>query len=199
MKMIKSLAAIVAILSSLCLERVNAGKGKSMSMKKQMMMNTKKSEKSAKMSGDGTCATSAGYSSVPSIFDQLDAAETIAVSEYVATAMNISMTDPTFSNCYSAAKIQKVELLPINKAEALAYLDEDGPMPGRYAKVNVVYAPIEIMEYKVGPLPIGESTTITPLREPGTISWNARPYFPPGCEFGVVRTDILQTPWRQAA
>jgi hypothetical protein len=33
--------------------------------------------------------------------------------------------------------IPRIEVYPINKAEATAYFFEDGPMPDRYAQVNV--------------------------------------------------------------
>lgn len=41
---------------------------------------------------------------------------------------------------------------PVNKAEALAYLDAGGPLPVRYAKVIAVrgaHSPPDVMEYKV--------------------------------------------------
>lgn len=41
-------------------------------------------------------------------------------------------------------------LYPANKKEALAYLDEGGPLPNRYAKVIVVRGSVpDVMEYKV--------------------------------------------------
>lgn len=48
--------------------------------------------------------------------------------------------------------LYNVFLFPVNKAEALAYLDEGGPLPGRYAKVIAIrgaHAPPDVMEYKV--------------------------------------------------
>ena len=44
-----------------------------------------------------------------------------------------------------------------NKAEVLVYLDAEGPVPERFAKVTVVRSesrPKDVMEYKVGPLPL---------------------------------------------
>lgn len=43
-------------------------------------------------------------------------------------------------------------LFPVNKAEALAYLDKGGPLPQRYAKVIAVRGgndPPDVMEYRV--------------------------------------------------
>lgn len=48
--------------------------------------------------------------------------------------------------------LYNVFLFPVNKAEALAYLDEGGPLPARYAKVIAVrgaHSPPDVMEYKV--------------------------------------------------
>ncbi|GMH42873.1 hypothetical protein BSKO_10792 [Bryopsis sp. KO-2023] len=55
--------------------------------------------------------------------------------------------------------IYRVELFEPSKKEALAYLDGDGPRPQRFAKAIVIRAsaePKDVMEYKVGPLPIPE-------------------------------------------
>ena len=48
--------------------------------------------------------------------------------------------------------LYNVFLFPVNKAEALAYLDAGGPLPARYAKVIAVRganSPPDVMEYKV--------------------------------------------------
>ena len=48
--------------------------------------------------------------------------------------------------------LYNVFLWPVNKAEALAYLDLGGPVPARYAKVIAVRganSPPDVMEYKV--------------------------------------------------
>ena len=48
--------------------------------------------------------------------------------------------------------LYNVFLFPVNKAEALAYLDHGGPLPTRYAKVIAVrgaHSPPDVMEYKV--------------------------------------------------
>ncbi|KFA62426.1 hypothetical protein S40285_06085 [Stachybotrys chlorohalonatus IBT 40285] len=58
------------------------------------------------------------------------------------------------------------ELLYPNKTEALAYLDDDGPLPPRYARVGVFFGATEepyIQAFVAGPLPVSEETTIAPL------------------------------------
>ena len=53
-------------------------------------------------------------------------------------------------------------LLP-NKTEAMAYLDNSGPQPDRYARVSISYD-CHYQEYMIGPLPVENSTTrLTPL------------------------------------
>lgn len=62
--------------------------------------------------------------------------------------------------------LYNVFLFPVNKAEALAYLDAGGPLPARYAKVIAVrsaHSPPDVMEYKVSQMKrtafIGQHTT----------------------------------------
>lgn len=53
--------------------------------------------------------------------------------------------------------LHRIELLEPNKAEVLEYLDNDGPVPERFAKAYVIrseQSPKDVMEYKVGPLPL---------------------------------------------
>ena len=53
--------------------------------------------------------------------------------------------------------LQRVELLEPVKAEVLEYLDNNGTVPGRFAKAIVLrstHVPKDSMEYKVGPLPL---------------------------------------------
>jgi primary-amine oxidase len=48
----------------------------------------------------------------------------------------------------------------------LAYLDDDGPLPPRYARVGVFFGATEepyIQAFVAGPLPVSEETTIAPL------------------------------------
>lgn len=53
---------------------------------------------------------------------------------------------------YTDSYLFSAYLFPVNKSEALAYLDQNGPIPGRYARVVVVrgaQAVPDVMEYKV--------------------------------------------------
>lgn len=76
----------------------------------------------------------------------------------------------------------KVELAPPPKAEALAYLEADGPKPARMASFWLYRGarmPRDSVLYTVGPLPISEETTFTQLTEltpDDSIPWPARPY-----------------------
>lgn len=69
-------------------------------------------------------------------------------------------------------------LQPPRKADALEYLDKEGPKPKRYSKVTVqrggASSP-DVMEYKVGPLD-SNIMTVESLIEPGYIHFNSRPY-----------------------
>ena len=50
-----------------------------------------------------------------------------------------------------------MDLLQPNKTDALAYLDDDGPPPQRYARATLQFNSKEqpyIQEYMVGPLPL---------------------------------------------
>lgn len=54
-----------------------------------------------------------------------------------------------------------MDLLQPNKTDALAYLDEDGPAPVRYARATLQFNSMMqpyIQEYMVGPLPIEEGS-----------------------------------------
>ena len=59
--------------------------------------------------------------------------------------------------------IYNVWLFPVNKGEALRYLDEGGALPERFAKVIAVrgsYDPPDVMEYKV-------CASCDPISKPG--------------------------------
>jgi hypothetical protein len=72
--------------------------------------------------------------------------------------------------------IPRIEVYPVNKAEATAYLFDDGPMPDRYAQVNVNFGSIDppkFVEYKVGPLHAApELMVVTKISDQ---LWNSRP------------------------
>ncbi|GMH38438.1 hypothetical protein BSKO_06322 [Bryopsis sp. KO-2023] len=101
------------------------------------------------------------------IFDQLTTDEIWDVVNFMVDDMGIfhirnetwnstaEMPTPTGPNY-----LYRVEVLKPPKAAALKYLDEEGPKPKRFAKA-IVFRPAndprDIMEYKVGPLPLQKS------------------------------------------
>ncbi|KAL1954010.1 hypothetical protein VTO42DRAFT_1831 [Malbranchea cinnamomea] len=59
-----------------------------------------------------------------------------------------------------------IDTLPTNKSDALSYIDGDGPVPAKYARVVIFEGGRDeprSQEYMVGPLPVSEDTTIEPL------------------------------------
>ena len=59
-----------------------------------------------------------------------------------------------------------IDLLQPNKSDAINYLDNGGPAPPRYAHATIqVGATLRpyVQEYQVGPLPITQQSTVTPL------------------------------------
>lgn len=63
-------------------------------------------------------------------------------------------------------KIRQVDLLRANKTDALDYLDSRSDSVQRYARVIVQFGAVEeayIQEYRVGPLPVDDGTTISTL------------------------------------
>lgn len=73
--------------------------------------------------------------------------------------------------------ISRIDTLPVVKAEATSYLFGDGPMPERYAQVNVAFGSLpepKFVEYKVGPLSATpEEMTIERIGEDQL--WGSRP------------------------
>ena len=62
-------------------------------------------------------------------------------------------------------KLIQVELLQPSKADALSYLNSDGPAPDRYARIVVRFGATllpHIQEYQVGPLPVA-TAKLAPL------------------------------------
>lgn len=53
--------------------------------------------------------------------------------------------------------VHRVELFEPDKGEVLTFLDQNGKEPKRYAKASIVRPsndPKDVMEYKIGPLPL---------------------------------------------
>ncbi|PSC72271.1 amiloride-sensitive amine oxidase [copper-containing]-like isoform X2 [Micractinium conductrix] len=74
--------------------------------------------------------------------------------------------------------IYRVILKDPPKQAALAYLDNRGPKPARMARVIIVRGaakPRDVMEYAVGPLPLGPGAKATPLFKPGQVPYVKKP------------------------
>nr|QOL01225.1 putative extracellular protein TR9_033 [Trebouxia lynnae] len=130
-----------------------------------------------------------------SIFDQLTIAEYNSVVDFMVNEtgfifpaaenrdVHINVVDSGMPVSGDAAYLTEnylynVFLWPVDKAEALAYLDSGGPVPARYAKVIAVRganSPPDVMEYKVGPLPIGPDSAYVEQYPDGHIAWVKRP------------------------
>ena len=76
-----------------------------------------------------------------------------------------------------------IDTVPVNKSDALAYIDGSAAKPHRYARVIVVEGSKKIpvaQEYMVGPLPVSDRTTIDTLDylynggAGASIPWNTR-------------------------
>ena len=108
---------------------------------------------------------------------------TSAESEYVEDILYERLTLRYSDNPFLEDTIWGVILKEPNKAETLAYLDDNGPMPGRYARATVYHGSLGyIMEYDVGPIPFpnlnvpaDETVTMEAIREPGEIPLQALP------------------------
>ncbi|KAK9812036.1 hypothetical protein WJX73_000183 [Symbiochloris irregularis] len=108
------------------------------------------------------------------IFDQLTPAEYASVAELLFAPNETLPNDGQAA--YRSDYIYNIFLLPPNKTASLAYLDSNGPAPDRFAQAIVVRGSYpDVMEYKVGPLPLGAGASITPMRADGEIPWIKRP------------------------
>ena len=111
----------------------------------------------------GTCPAPAFSTqpTVPSIFQSLTEDEIVSVRDWLFTQEVFNLTafdNATLEDNY----IFMMDLLPPNKAQALAYLDEDGPTPDRNAHVVLYLGQQErVRELSVGPLPVGPTTGFT--------------------------------------
>ena len=81
--------------------------------------------------------------------------------------------------------VYSVDTVPVNKSDALLYLDGESSVPAKYARVVIFEGGREeprSQEYMVGPLPVSEATTIKPLDYiynggmGGSVPFNARYY-----------------------
>ena len=81
---------------------------------------------------------------------------------------------------FNESRISHLYLFPPEKEAVLQYLDNDGPLPKRYAKVHVLRTdadPPDVMFYKVGPLDSSVGNiTVEQIANDGTIPFNIRPF-----------------------
>jgi hypothetical protein len=68
--------------------------------------------------------------------------------------------------------LDRFDMLPPKKAEALAYVSGSGPIPPQYAQFIARYSPEEeeggstyLQKYSIGPLPLSPKTKIAPLSD----------------------------------
>uniref|UniRef100_A0A1D1ZP82 Amine oxidase n=1 Tax=Auxenochlorella protothecoides TaxID=3075 RepID=A0A1D1ZP82_AUXPR len=116
------------------------------------------------------------------IFDQFTIEEADDIKAYVTDTLRL--TDPSTIPDGSPGPqptqdiLYRIEPMPPPKAAAVAYLDGHGPEPERFAHV-ITYrgtaSPRDIMEYRVGPLPVSNTTTTIALRAPGEIPFVKHP------------------------
>ena len=97
-----------------------------------------------------------------------------------ATGLNLTHPDnATASDNY----VFWIDTVHSNKSAVLPYIDGDGPLPPKYARVVIFEggkAEPDSQEYMVGPLPVSDATTIQPYDYPfnggsgGSVPFNAR-------------------------
>ena len=95
------------------------------------------------------------------VFNQLSEDESEEVLRFLVDEVGLYHTTKTKGRPMPTTAgpnfVHRVELMEPDKDEVLVYLDDEGPEPERFAKVIVVRPesrPKDIMEYKVGPLPL---------------------------------------------
>lgn len=111
-----------------------------------------------------------------SIFSPLTMDEMINVDNYLRN-QGIITSSENFPKLHENYVLSMHLLQPI-KLNALAYLDNSGSRPARYAKVVVHRGAIEqpdVMEYQVGPLGKNAITAAKELLSPGKVPYSIRP------------------------
>lgn len=85
----------------------------------------------------------------------------------------------SYTQYFHENRISHVYLYRASKAAILDYLDNNGSLPSRYARVQIIRptaSPPDVMEYKVGPLNVKkENMHVEQLLQDGTISINRKP------------------------
>jgi len=114
------------------------------------------------------------------VMGDLSAIETKAVADWFIAKTGASGVRNGSASCVWLAGPSAVELLRPAKAEALAYLEERGSRPLRFARVSAT-GPRGVLEYQVGPLLNGKvaaNATMQLLTKPGQIPFSKRPTEP---------------------
>ena len=120
------------------------------------------------------CASSSPLGALPPVPVNLWASLTIPETEAINTWLeaperNLNLTRSRGS-IITDNVVYGIETYYPPKSEALAYLENSAasPPPSRFARVTIHHGGIEVpavMDYLVGPLPVGPRTSIRPLKE----------------------------------
>ncbi|KAJ7032822.1 copper amine oxidase [Mycena alexandri] len=106
----------------------------------------------------------------PNIFLSLSNDEAAAVISFLHNQTELNLTANAVAGPWDNA-IEVVDLVQPNKTDALAYLDNGGPIPARYAMARIAFGATEkpyLQEFMVGPLPISKTSTYESLDWPTT-------------------------------
>ena len=122
----------------------------------------------------GRCASSLPLAASPpvalNLWASLTVPETSAIYAWLeAPERNLNLTRSRGS-ILTDNVVYGIETYYPPKSEALAYLENSAasPPPARFARVTIHHGGVEVpvvMDYLVGPLPVGPRTTIRPLKE----------------------------------
>ncbi|KAJ7769348.1 copper amine oxidase [Mycena metata] len=106
----------------------------------------------------------------PNIFLSLSDDEAASVISFLHNQTELNLTANADAGPWDNA-IEVVDLVQPNKTDALAYLDNGGPIPARYAMARISFGATEkpyLQEFMVGPLPISKTSTYESLDWPTT-------------------------------
>lgn len=125
----------------------------------------------------------AGARSAAYVFDELSPKEMVEVARVFCGGIGAALGPDTVKDAMQSflSGVAAIELLHPGKAEALAFLDGDGPLPKRYARVTVARPRHnDVMEYKVGPITGSRSAPVVgteraQLLAPGEVPYSKRP------------------------
>ncbi|KAJ7320783.1 putative copper amine oxidase [Mycena albidolilacea] len=99
------------------------------------------------------------------IFISLTNDEAASVISFLHNQTELNLTAAADAGAWDNA-IEVVDLVQPNKTDALDYLDNDGPVPARYAVARIAFGATEepyLQDFIVGPLPITNASTYESL------------------------------------